>query len=52
MTFGRPSAIPEDYVKLDLPRPLPRADGSSLSLAEVGVAFFNATMQVLPGPWP
>jgi len=44
MTFGRPSAIPEDYVKIDLPTPIPSCDGQ-LSVTEgTSVVFFNATM--------
>lgn len=47
MTFGRPAAIPESYVKLDMPTetevdPLsPRSvEGSN----PTNIAFFNATM--------
>jgi hypothetical protein len=47
MTFGRPAAIPDDYVKLELPQNLD--DGASPRLAAdsrliVSVQFFNATM--------
>ncbi len=47
MTFGRPAAIPDDYVKLELPRSFD--DGGSPGLAAdprniVSVNFFNATM--------
>jgi hypothetical protein len=44
MTFGRPGAIPEDYVKIDLPLPLPKADGVVDGVEDASVAFFNATM--------
>lgn len=44
MTFGRPSAIPEDYVKIPLPVPLPPVDGRPNIAEELSVAFFNATM--------
>lgn len=44
MTFGRPGAIPEDYVKIDLPLPLPKADGTVDAAEDASVAFFNATM--------
>jgi Fungal specific transcription factor domain len=47
MTFGRPGAIPDDYVKLELPRSFD--DGGSPGLASdsrslVSIDFFNATM--------
>ncbi|KAJ2897241.1 hypothetical protein MKZ38_004843 [Zalerion maritima] len=38
MTFGRPSAIPEEYVKIDLPRPI----GGGHDRASIG--FYNATI--------
>jgi hypothetical protein len=44
MTFGRPSAIPEDYIKIDLPLPLPSADGELNATADARIGFFNATM--------
>jgi hypothetical protein len=44
MTFGRPGAIPEDYIKLDLPVPLPLTTEGSTAVEETSVAFFNATM--------
>lgn len=39
MTFGRPSTIPEDYVRLPLPAIMP-GDGDDGR----GITFFNATM--------
>jgi hypothetical protein len=44
MTFGRPCAIPEDYVKIDLPVPLPSGDGELDTAGDGSVAFFNAAM--------
>ncbi|CAL5873913.1 uncharacterized protein PFLUO_LOCUS8197 [Penicillium psychrofluorescens] len=50
MTFGRPAAIPDSYVKLDLPvkhdfeKPTDFVDDETSVLK---VAFFNATMPVL-----
>ena len=49
MTFGRPSAIPEDYIRLDLPLPFPiDASPESHTSAETkksaNVGFFIATM--------
>jgi hypothetical protein len=47
MTFGRPAAIPDSYVKLDLPvkrdfeKPSNFVDDETSVLS---VAFFNATM--------
>lgn len=39
MTFGRPSSIPEDYLRIDLPTPVAvDSDGG------LGVAFYSATM--------
>ena len=50
MTFGRPAAIPDDYIKISVPQSLgPEGSGDNHELAndlkrEVSVAFFNATM--------
>lgn len=44
MTFGRPSTIPEDYIKTDLPRSMASLAGVSNPVEEASVAFFNATM--------
>jgi len=49
MTFGRPFAIPESYIKVDLPRDyaeLPSAtiDVTASSSAKESTWFFNATM--------
>jgi hypothetical protein len=47
MTFGRPAAIPDSYVRLELPVDLASAD-PSLSGQDLrrqkSVQFFNATM--------
>ncbi|KAH7169928.1 c6 zinc finger domain-containing protein [Dactylonectria macrodidyma] len=51
MTFGRPGAIPEDYVKLDLPMPLPPCDGVAIIHSNTSVAFFNATIQLYRVMW-
>lgn len=47
MTFGRPAAIPDSYVKLELP--MKREFENSIGLvddktAALSVAFFNSTM--------
>lgn len=47
MTFGRPAAIPDDYVRISLPRHYREilGEGPPLSpLKEASVLFFNATM--------
>lgn len=47
MTFGRPAAIPDNYVKLELPttgefeQPYPFVDNEISSLS---VGFFNSTV--------
>ena len=42
MTFGRPAAIPESYIKLELPA---HYEGSSPSAVKhASMLFFNATM--------
>jgi hypothetical protein len=51
MTFGRPAAIPNHYVKIGLPchinddtAQLSPADATQDSLEQLSVKFFNATM--------
>ena len=44
MTFGRPSAIPEDYIKTDLPKSMALLAGTSNPVEEASIDFFNATM--------
>jgi hypothetical protein len=50
MTFGRPAAIPDDYIRMPLPQSLrPEGNCGDHELVndlqrEVSVAFFNATM--------
>lgn len=47
MTFGRPAAIPDDYVKLDLPVKHDFEASSSFvdeETSTISVAFFNSTM--------
>lgn len=47
MTFGRPVAIPEDYVKLPLPCNIDEVSTTGITSDPrnaVSVAFFNATM--------
>lgn len=46
MTFGRPSAIPEDYVVLDLPCNVGMSNPSGVIAPkiEASLSFFNATM--------
>ncbi|RDL36434.1 uncharacterized protein BP5553_05786 [Venustampulla echinocandica] len=58
MTFGRPAAIPNDYVKIGLPRhiheviePSSPADPTQDSLARLSVNFFNATITLYKIMW-
>ncbi|KAH7304650.1 putative C6 transcription factor [Rhexocercosporidium sp. MPI-PUGE-AT-0058] len=57
MTFGRPAAIPDDYIRISLPQSLgPEESGDSHELAndpkqEVNVAFFNATITLHKIMW-
>lgn len=50
MTFGRPAAIPDDYIKIQLPENLgPIGSDTNNDLVEdftreASIAFFNATM--------
>lgn len=46
MTFGRPSAIPEDYVRLDLPMPIVGDREGGLS-----ASFFSATVTLYRILW-
>ncbi|KXJ90070.1 fungal-specific transcription factor domain-domain-containing protein [Microdochium bolleyi] len=46
MTFGRPSAIPEDYVRLDLPAPIEGDRENGLS-----ALFFSATITLYRILW-
>ena len=51
MTFGRPSAIPESYVKLEMPDdhgfyPMPEKSLSSEARNSLNVPFYVATMLV------
>jgi hypothetical protein len=54
MTLGRPCSIPESYVKLDMPLCLSTVTSVNFEtglLKDVpadSLAFYNATMQVLP----
>ncbi|QPC78149.1 hypothetical protein HYE68_008901 [Fusarium pseudograminearum] len=41
MTFGRPCAIPEEYIRLDLPKPLTSDETQQLS-----TAFYNASIKL------
>lgn len=57
MTFGRPAAIPDSYVKLELPASHPDLDTSAVIESEtssLSLSFFNASMYVsfpTPGPY-
>ena len=56
MTFGRPSAIPETYSKLELPRPYPNDSispgGASVeSRNNTNIAFFSATITMYKVMW-
>ncbi|KAF4990011.1 hypothetical protein FDECE_14526 [Fusarium decemcellulare] len=44
MTFGRPCAIPEEYIRLDLPTPLPSSSSIPEEMQELSTDFFNASM--------
>lgn len=49
MTFGRPAAIPDNYIKLELPIDIDAAVAPAMpaSLCQsASVQFFNATMYV------
>ena len=50
MTFGRPAAIPDDYVRLELPMNIDQIIPSSTQPTDLrvqnSVNFFNATMSV------
>ena len=51
MTFGRPAAIPDCYVRLELPVEYELADASVTTFEarkEISVGFYSATMFVLP----
>ncbi|CZS83275.1 unnamed protein product [Fusarium graminearum] len=41
MTFGRPCSIPEEYIRLDLPKPLASDETQQLS-----TVFYNASIQL------
>lgn len=52
MTFGRPAAIPDSYVKLELPAAHPDLDISAVIESEtssLSLSFFNSSMYV---PFP
>lgn len=51
MTFGRPSAIPEDYVRLPLPTPLPISTGSDEEEDAAPVLFFTSTVTLYRILW-
>ncbi|EFX02229.1 c6 zinc finger domain containing protein [Grosmannia clavigera kw1407] len=44
MTFGRPAAIPDEYVRLDLPVSLAWRGGAADELSRTSTAFYNATI--------
>lgn len=44
MTFGRPGMIPEEHIKLELPKSVSRLEGSTDAAQDVSVMFFNSTM--------
>ena len=53
MSFGRPSAIPDRYAALELPRPYPLSQNATQSSSDfqaqdtASIKFFNATMCVM-----
>ncbi|KAK9454013.1 fungal-specific transcription factor domain-containing protein [Dipodascopsis uninucleata] len=57
MTFGRPSAIPEFYVKLEIPSVIPEdfapvpAPFKKFSEPSLSLAFFNATIELYRVMW-
>jgi hypothetical protein len=44
LTFGRPCAIPEEYIRLDLPKALPTQMSASDEVHQMSTAFYNASM--------
>lgn len=44
MTFGRPGLIPEEHVKLELPKPFSHLQGSTDPAQDASILFFNSTM--------
>ncbi|GKU10880.1 hypothetical protein FLAG1_10192 [Fusarium langsethiae] len=44
MTFGRPCAIPEDYIRLDIPKCLPTSTPSSDEVHQMSIAFYTASI--------
>ncbi|KAF5712451.1 C6 transcription factor [Fusarium globosum] len=44
LTFGRPSAIPEEYIRLDLPKILPVPIPASDEVHKMSTAFYNASI--------
>ncbi|RTE73557.1 hypothetical protein BHE90_012026 [Fusarium euwallaceae] len=46
MTFGRPCAIPEEYIRLDLPKPLPPCASVPEETQSLSTGFFNASIQL------
>ncbi|RHZ43500.1 putative C6 transcription factor [Aspergillus thermomutatus] len=54
MTFGRPAAIPNSYVKLELPSDYKLTDELPISNSQVdalGLAFFNSTITLYKQMW-
>ncbi|KAH7257978.1 hypothetical protein BKA59DRAFT_508871 [Fusarium tricinctum] len=46
MTFGRPCSIPEEYIRLDLPKPLPPCASISDETQQLSTAFYNASIKL------
>lgn len=44
MTFGRPGMIPEEHIKLELPKQLSHLEGSTIAAQDASIKFFNSTM--------
>lgn len=44
MTFGRPGMIPEEHIKLELPKPVSCLEGPNDSGEDTSIIFFNSTM--------
>ncbi|KAF4965570.1 hypothetical protein FSARC_6655 [Fusarium sarcochroum] len=44
MTFGRPFAIPEEYIRLDIPTSLPPSVSVPENVQQLSLAFYNASI--------
>lgn len=44
MTLGRPTSIPDKFIKLEFPRSLPAPNAANYTTDEHSVQFYTATM--------